>query len=172
MTNACTATPPLRGEGDAAKLTAKIERLPKATRDMINLMIDDGLPYRVIIDELADTGRGLTPQSLTQWLKSGYEDYLKNREKIGEARTQAEFASDLLRELGEIDVSTIHRACLVLTSLQIFKAVEEYGEEALRKMLHTKPGSYLTLVNTLCNTIQPMIDLENHRKASETKGGG
>src|SRR5437667_8459574 len=90
------ALSPLRGEGDAAKLTAKIERLPKATRDMINLMLDDGLPYRVIIDELADTGRGLTPQSLTQWLKSGYEDYLKNREKIEGARTEAEFAADLL----------------------------------------------------------------------------
>src|SRR2546422_9422072 len=124
-----TSTPPTTQH--SAQLIAKIVRLPKATRDMINLMLDDGLAYRVIIDELADTGRGVTPQSLTQWLKSGYEDYLKNREKIGEARTQAEFASDLLRELGEIDVSTIHRACLVLTSLQIFKAVEDYGEEAL-----------------------------------------
>src|SRR6266566_5104707 len=153
---------------DSAQLTAKIDRLPKATRDMINIMLDDGLPYRVIIDELAETGRGLTPQSLTQWLKSGYEDYLKNREKIGEARTQAEFASDLLRELGDIDVSTIHRACLMLTALQILKAIEKYGDEALRKMLHTKPASYLTLVNTLCNSIQPAIDLESQRIASET----
>src|SRR5437879_12541339 len=84
---------------DSAQLIAKIDRLPKATRDMINLMLDDGLPYRVIIDELAETGRGLTPQSLTQWLKSGYEDYLKNREQIDDAKTQAEFASALLRDL-------------------------------------------------------------------------
>src|SRR2546425_4644053 len=72
-----TSTPP--PTQDSAQLTAKIERLPKPARDMINLMLDDGLPYRVIIDELAEAGRGLTPQSLTQWLKSGYEDYLKNR---------------------------------------------------------------------------------------------
>src|SRR5437870_11350338 len=119
----------------SAQLIAKIDRLPKATRDMINLMLDDGLPYRVIIDELAETGRGLTPQSLTQWLKSGYEDYLKNREKIDDAKTQAEFASDLLRELGDVDVTTVHRACLMLTALQILKAIEKYGDEALRKML-------------------------------------
>src|SRR5438093_4306254 len=161
-----TSTPP--ATQDSAQLTAKIERLPKPTRDMINLMLDDGLPYRVIIDELAEAGRGLTPQSLTQWLKSGYEDYLKNRGKIEDAKTEAEFASDLLRELGGIDVSTIHRACLMLTSLQIFTAIEEYGDEALRKMLHHKPASYLTMVNTLCNTVQPTIDLENHRLASET----
>src|SRR5437867_11268846 len=103
-----TSTPP--PTQDSAQLTAKIERLPKATRDMINLMLDDRLPYRVIIDELAEAGRGLTPQSITEWLKSGYEDYLKNREKIEEAKTQAEFAADLLRELGEIDASTIQRA--------------------------------------------------------------
>src|SRR5262249_44278579 len=74
---------PLRGEETRHTSLAKIERLPKATRDMINLMLDDGLPYRVIVDELADTGRGLTPQSLTRWLKSDYEDYLKNRESSG-----------------------------------------------------------------------------------------
>ena len=162
-------TPTAPTTQDSAQLTAKIERLPKPTRDMINLMLEDGLPYRVIIDELADAGRGLTPASLAQWLKSGYEDYLKNREKIDGAKTQAEFAADLLRELGDIDVSTIHRACLMLASLQIFNAIDEYGDEALRKMLHIRPTSYLTMLNTLCNTIQPTFDLENHRIASEAR---
>src|SRR5260221_13434439 len=136
---------------------------------MINLMLDDGLPSHITIDELAETGRGLTPQSLTKWLQSGYEDYLKNRENIEEARTQAEFAADLLRELGEIDLSAVHRACLMVASLQIFNAIEEYGDEALRKMLQTKPTSWLSLVNTLCNTVQPIINLENHRLAAESK---
>src|SRR2546427_417672 len=62
----------------------KISRLPKPTRDMINLMLEDGLPYKVIIDELAEAGRGITPQILTKWLQSGYEDYLKNRQNIEE----------------------------------------------------------------------------------------
>jgi len=152
-----------------SQLSDRIARLPKPTRDMINLMLDDGLPYHIIIDELAESGRGLTPQSLTKWLQSGYEDYLKNRENIEEARTRAEFAADLLRELGEMDLSTVHRACLMVASLQVFQAIEEYGDEALRKMLHTKPASWLSLVNTLCNTVQPIINLENHRMASESK---
>src|ERR1051326_2883382 len=101
----CTTT-------ESSKLSEKIANLPKPTRDMINLMLDDGLPYKVIIDELAEAGRGLTPQSFTKWLQSGYEDYLKNREKIDEAKTQAEFAADVVRELGDIDISTIHRASL------------------------------------------------------------
>ncbi len=32
----------------------KIARLPKTARDMLNRMLDDGLPARVIIDELGD----------------------------------------------------------------------------------------------------------------------
>src|ERR1051326_7815569 len=152
-----------RGEGSILPLPPKtpdlleqkISRRPKATRDMLNLMLDDGLPCRVIVDELAEAGGGLTPQTLPDWLKSGYQDYLKNREKIGEARTQAEFAADLVRELGDIDLSTIHRACLVLTSVQIFTAIEEYGEDALRQILCTKPASYFALMNSLCNTVQP-----------------
>ena len=36
----------------SSRRNGKIARLPKETRDMINRMLDDGLPYRVIIDEL------------------------------------------------------------------------------------------------------------------------
>lgn len=137
---------------------------------MLNIMLEDELPYHVIIDELGDAGRGITPQSLAQWLQTGYEEYLKNRDQIQEAKTHAEFAADLLKELGGIDFTTIHRASLALTAIQIFTAIEEHGEEALRKMLQAKPSSYFTLLNTLCNMVQPMIDLENHRIAVERAG--
>ena len=134
---------------------------------MLNLMLDDGLPYKVIIDELAEAGRGLTPQSLTQWLQSGYEDYLKNREEIDEIKTQSEFAADLLRELGNIDASMVHRASMVLAAVQMFHAIEKYGDEALRNMLQANPSTFISLLNALCKTIQPSIDLENHRHAVE-----
>ncbi len=55
------------------RLEQRIARLPKATRDMINLMLDDGLPYHVIIDELGENGQGLNPQGLAKWVQSGYE---------------------------------------------------------------------------------------------------
>ena len=152
------ATPP-------TQLSEKIARLPKPTRDMISLMLEEGLPYRVIIDELAGTGGNLTPQSLTKWIETGYQDYLRNREQIEEAKTQAEFAADLLRELGNIDASVVHRACMILASIQIFKAIDDYGDAALRKMLHVRPASYLTLMNTLCNLTDATLKLEDHGSA-------
>ena len=148
-------------------LTDKIARLPKATRDMLNLMLDDSLPYHVILDELGEAAQGLTASGLAQWVKAGYADYLKERQTIEDVKTQSEFAADLLRELGNVDPSVIHRACLVVANLQLFRAIWESGDQALEDMLRANPGSYLDLLNSLCNMVQPTIDLENHRRALE-----
>src|SRR3954469_17834059 len=75
----------------------KIARLPKVTRDMINRMIDDGLPTRVIIDELGEAGQGLNAQNITNWKQGGYQDHLKTQERIERIRIQTETAIDLLK---------------------------------------------------------------------------
>jgi len=151
-------------------LTDKIARLPKATRDMLNLMLDDRLPYHVIVDELGETAQGLSVGSLAKWVKAGYADYLKERQTIEDVKTQSEFAADLLRELGNVDPSVIHLACLAIANLQLFRVIREFGDEALRDALRANPASYFNILNTLCNMVQPTIDLENHRLALEKAG--
>jgi len=142
------------------RLEQRIARLPKATRDMINLMLDDGLPYHVIIDELGENGQGLNPQGLAQWVQSGYEDYLKNCQTIEQAKSKAEFAADLLRELGEVDLRAIHRASLVVASLQMFHAIMEYGDDALRDALKDNPCNYFKVLNSLCNLTNAQLKCE------------
>src|SRR5712691_2488335 len=89
-------------DGSSINHHPAIARLPKPTRDMINLMLDDALPHHVILDELAETGRGLTAQSLGEWVQTGHQHYLEQRQSIESAITKAEFAADLVRELGGI----------------------------------------------------------------------
>ena len=129
-------------------------------------MLDEGLPYRVLIDELAETGGGITPQSLCAWLHSGYQDYLKNRQTIDVAKSEAEFAADLLRELGKMDAGVVQRACLTLANLQILKAMLDHGDEALRKMLHVKPASYLAMLNTVCHLAQAKLAQDKSPKVA------
>ena len=112
----------------------------------------------------------VSARGLAKWTKGGYEDYLEERQATEEVKSQAEFAADFLRELGNIDPSVIHRACHILVSYQMFRAIREFGDEALRDMLQAKPSSYLNLLNTLCNMVQPTIDLENDRRAREKAG--
>src|SRR5439155_17882873 len=113
-----------------------IARLPKQTRDMINVMLEDGLPYHVLIDELGEAGHGLNIQSLAEWVQGRYQQYLKNRDTIEHVKARQEFASDLLRELGNADPALIYRACRVVAALHIFDAILDYGDETLRGMVH------------------------------------
>ena len=151
------------------QIEQKIARLPKPTRDMINLMVDDGLPYHIIIEELGETAPGLQAQNLVKWVKGGYEDYVKNRQAIERLKTEAEFSADLLKALGDIDPSVIHRASLQLAAIQIFNAIDEYGEEALRDMLQVNPASYISLLNTVCNLSNASIKQEEHRQKVENE---
>jgi len=146
----------------------QIAPLPKETRDMINVMLEDGLPYHILIDELGDAGEGLSVENLASWVQGRYQEYLKDRNTIEHVKARKEFASDLLRELGDADPDLIYRACRIVAALQIFDAILEHGDEALRRMLHVKPASYVNLMNGLCNISNTDFkQQEQMRKADE-----
>jgi hypothetical protein len=151
----------------SSRRNGKIARLPKQTRDIINRMLDDGLPARVIIDELGEAGAGLNAQNLTNWVQGGYQDYLKAQEAIARAKAQMEFATDLLAETGDVDPLTIHRACDLVAGLQLFYALREYGDEALKKILQGNPAKYLTVLNTVATMANSSVKLEQHRFKKE-----
>src|SRR6266480_2599793 len=83
----------------------KIARLPKETRDMINHMLDDGLPYPVIIDELGEAGEGMNTQNLTNWKQGGYQEYLKVQGLIEQIKAQTETAIEILQGIGDLDTT-------------------------------------------------------------------
>ena len=147
----------------AARRNGKIARLPKPTRDMINHMLDDGLPYHVIIDELGEAGEGLNAQNLTNWKQGGYQDWLKHQELIERVKAQVEAATDLLRETGNLDTSKIYEACHLVAAVQLFDGLLEYGEEALKKILMDKPATYISLLNVVCNLANSGLRYDKHR---------
>ena len=77
-----------------------IARLPKPTRDMLNLMLDDGLPYHVILDELGETAQGLSAGGLATWVKGSYQDYLKERQTIEAVPPRAQIQQHAQRTFG------------------------------------------------------------------------
>ncbi len=127
----------------------KIARLPRAIRDMINHMLDDGLPYPVIIEELGEAGEGLNTQNLTNWKQGGYRDWVKIQEQIECAKAQVETATDLLRKTGHVDVNKIYDACNHVAAAQLFHTVIRHGAGALETMLKQNPGSYIQLLSTI-----------------------
>jgi hypothetical protein len=143
----------------------KIARLPKETRNMINRMLDDGLPYPVIIDELGEAGEGLNTQNLTNWKQGGYQDYLKVQALIEKIKAQTETAMDILAEVSEVDVRKLHEACTMVAAVQLLTALRDHGDEALSKMVINDPGKYVTLVNAVCRVAESGLRIDKFKRA-------
>jgi hypothetical protein len=129
----------------SSRRNGKIARLPKETRDMINRMLDDGLPYHVIIDELGEVGEGLNTQNLNNWKQGGYQEWVKNQELIERTRAQTEFAIDLLAK-----TDGTANAAKVVEATQLMEALLEHGDEAIKKLVVDKPETYIRILNVVC----------------------
>ena len=141
----------------------KIARLPKKTRDMLNQMLDDGLPYHVIIEELGEPGKCLNLQNITNWLHGGYQDHLRHQEALENAKAQIEFAIEFLRENGGFDLAQVRRACNYVAALQLFQAVRDHGDDALKHIFQATPAKYLSTLHVLCHQSNSALKLEKHR---------
>src|SRR5271166_6144938 len=75
-----------------SRRNGKVARLPVALREQINLMLDDGVPYKVIIEKLGPAGQHLNEDNLSNWRLGGYQDYLKAQAINDRARIQTEAA--------------------------------------------------------------------------------
>ena len=161
---------PSEGGTKPCQRKGKIARLPKAARDMINRMIDDGLPYHVIIDELGEAGEGLNTQNLTNWKQGGYQDYLKIQETIEKIKAQTEAATEILQGVEGIDTAKIMEACRQVAAVQFMEALMEQGDDAIRKAIADEPARYFTLLNSVCSLANS--GLRYHKCRREIAGTG
>src|SRR5258705_346398 len=98
-----------------SRRNGNIARLPKPVRDKINLMLQDGITYASIIEQLGADGKGLAISNLSRWKHGGYQDWLLEQSFIGQIRDRLESASDLTRDF---DASQVNHAALQLGTLQ------------------------------------------------------
>jgi hypothetical protein len=150
----------------------KIARLPREIRDMLNRMLDDGLPYHVIIEELGEHGRGLNHQNITNWVHGGYQDYLKHQEAVDRARAIVEAVVEFLHENGDTDLTQVRRACNSVASIQLFDAIRNHGDDTLKRLFQATPAKYLNIVHTLCHLSNSALKVEKHRLQQDLHAAG
>ncbi len=137
----------------------KVARLPKATRDKINQMILDGLPYLEIIRKLRKAGKGLTDQCLSTWKAGGYEDWLKEQQRVQDCRLSQELAIDLANESTGIES---FQAASKIAAAQICEALVELGADTIRKAIAADPLNGLRMLNTLSRLTAGGLRCEHH----------
>jgi hypothetical protein len=155
----------------SSRRNGKIARLPKETRDMLNRMLDDGIPYHVIIDELGEAGDGLNTQNLTNWKQGGYQEWVKNQELIEQTRVQTETAIDLLRATdGAANAAKVVEACHMVGATQLLHALLDHGDEAVKKLLVNNPDTYIRILNIVCRLSDSGLRYEDYdRLLKESK---
>src|SRR5882672_8393379 len=140
-----------------SRRNGKVARLPSALREQINHMLDDGVPYKAIIED-----------NISNWRLGGHQDYLNTLQINDRARTQTEAAADVLRETGHLGPAKLQQVCQEIALLQYRRTLMDHGDQLAQDSLKKNPAKMITLMNACCNLANSglAIDKQKLRSAS------
>jgi hypothetical protein len=140
--------------------TGRIARLPKATRDQLNQMILDGVPYAEIIQKLGEEGKDLVEKNLTTWRAGGYQDWLRQQQRIELIQSKHEMAMDLL---GQNPGTSLHEASRQIAAAQLCELIVDFDPAILLDALREKPEFYARLLSVLARLSESDLACAHHR---------
>jgi hypothetical protein len=138
----------------------KVARLPDKLRQVVNVMLRDGVPYSQIIEKLSKRGHRLQYHNLSRWFTGGYQEWLQGQAGLDEIRLKLDFASNLLR-LDDTDV--FNEATLRVAVARLYNLVLDFDPTVLKQALPNAPGAYSRILNSLCKLTEGALKLERHR---------
>ena len=146
-----------------SRRNGKVARLPLALREQINRMLDDGLPYKTIIQELGEAGKHLNKDSISNWRLGGYQDHLKAHLVNDRARTQTEAAADVLRDTDFLGPAKLQKVCQEIALLQYLGTLMDHGDQLAQDSLKNNPAKMITLINACCNMANAGLAIDRHK---------
>ncbi len=145
---------------------SKIARLPKAVRTRLNELLEDGLTYPQVLQTLGPEAQDITPDNLSDWFRSGHQDWLKERAWREEMGARLEGFSDLLTD---IDPAQVSMAGLELSILQICEQLRDFTPGIYKEQFDADADKYLRMLNTLARLSKSLLALQQHREAAAAK---
>jgi hypothetical protein len=152
--------PPSRRNG-------KVARLPHATRQVINQMLDDGIMYKDIIARLGDAGADLTVHNLSNWRMGGYQDYLNEQREETATRIRTEAAVELAKSNTLPATDEIGRTINQLSLLQQLELVAEKGDQYAAEAFRKNPAKFITLMNACTKLSNTSVAMERLKLRAE-----
>ena len=140
-----------------------VARKPKEVREKINLMLEDGVPYRKIIENLAEDGQGLSEDCIRSWKHGGFKEWLVTLQQADALASTREAALHLLKEkAGE----PAQDAARTVVAAQLYELLLSFNPTSFAAALAEKPDLYLGLVNALARLCECEA-VSNHRRAQQ-----
>jgi hypothetical protein len=135
--------------------------LPFELRTKVNVMLRDGAKYSAIMKFLESQDVfGLNEQNVTNWHQGGYQDWLKEQERLADMAAKREFALQIVREN---EGSKLHEATLHLAASQLYEALTDFDLGHLKDLLKEKPENYAAIVNSLAKLSKGALDQQKYR---------
>ena len=154
-----------------SRRNGKVARLPLALREQINHLLDDGVPYKTIIERLGETGKHLNEDNISNWRLGGYQDHLKAQLINDRARTQTEAAADVLRDTGHLGPAKLQQVCQEIALLQYLRTLMDHGEHLAQDSLKKNPAKMITLMNACCNVASAGLAIDKHKWRNQNAFG-
>lgn len=159
--------PPIHQSGPSSRRRrGKIARLPYRVRELVNLMLRDGLPYADITRKIAEHGYTLSLDSLSRWHSGGYQTWLREQELLDDQHACLHFAT---RVLNQKHSQAIQETSIRIAILRMYNLLLDFNPAVLKDRIAENPGAYARILNALSKLSSGAIQLErlrqnNHRK--------
>jgi hypothetical protein len=142
-----------RGRGFVAGLKHEL-------REEISRMLWDGGTYREIVAAMAGKGIKMHADSLTTWLKGGYQDWLAAQERLSQGERMMASA---LKVVKESQGTVIQEAGLQLAASQIYEVLMDFNPKVLKKKLYRNGEGYARLVQMMARLSDGGLKYERYR---------
>ena len=143
-----------------------VARLPKETRERINTMIEDGVPYLETLARIGPEAAHITEKHMANWRSGGYQDWLREQQKINLLRNKRDFAFDLLaRNNG----SQIPQTILQLLATNVCEFLVDLDPANLRESLLSDSDKFSRFVGTMVKLADGEIKCERHQNLQDDR---
>jgi hypothetical protein len=109
-------------------------------------MILDGITYKEIIRILGPEARDINEDNLTNWRQGGYQDWLRQQQRVDQQQANYELALDLVSQNAG---TTMAKAARQIVASQICQLLLDFDPVAVAAALADKPELYTRLINAL-----------------------
>jgi hypothetical protein len=145
----------------------KIARLPKGTRDEINFMIRDGVPYPAIIEKLKERAQpewlSISEQNLSNWKNGGHQHWLREQEWREDMRREWDEALAFATADDQTRLEQITLKIAALRLYQFFKSIEPAVFVAAAR---EKPEFFARLFSALPRMMRECLRLQHYNDES------
>ena len=137
-----------------------VGRLTHELREEISRMLWEGVTYREIRAAMRAKGVKLSNNSLTTWLKGGYQDWLGAQERSSQGERMMASA---LKVVKEKQGTLIQEAGLQLAASQIYQVLMDFDPKVLNKGLNRNGEGYARLVHVMARLTEGELKYERYR---------